>query len=682
MKKLQKEFAKNVFDRKKMKKYLPRATYKAIVASETTGKSISQKDTERFAQGIKKWALSRGVARYTHLFQPLNNFTAGKRDNLSSVDGEGNAIIKFRGKELQKGESDASSFPSGGIRQTFEARGVTRWDVSSQAFIKDGCLYIPTTFGSFTGEALDKKTPLLRSCAALNKQAVRLLKLVGTSCKKVVSVVGAEQEYFLIDKEKYLARADLVNTGRTLLGAPPCKGQELNDHYYSSPSQKTLSFWAEVDTELWKLGIIVKTEHKEVAPCQFELAPCYAPVHIACDQNQIVMKTLQSVADKFGLVCLLHEKPFDKVNGSGKHNNWSLLTNANENLFEQGETPLEHARFLLLLASVVKAVDEHQDLLHLSVSSAANDCRLGGFEAPPHIISVFLGDHYEKILQTVNNPNFKMGTSLLPKFLETTDRNRTSPFAFTGNKFELRMVGSSASLADCNTVLNTVMADSLQYFADVLEHSQDLWTDAKNLVRTIFARHSKIVFNGNSYSENWLTEASNRKLLNVTSTPQAIKCLSDDKNAALFEVQQVLTARELGAVRQILLENYCNTLTIEANTLTEIAERQVAPAARKFLESLLKTATAKQQLNLDFNQEYALAKKMSTLQKRLAWHAARIRKKLANCKLLNTPLEKAEYICNLIVPAMKQLRQICDRLEQLCPKEMWPFPTYGDLLRD
>ncbi|MGN1066681.1 MAG: glutamine synthetase III [Candidatus Fimimonas sp.] len=675
MKNIRKDFARNVFDRAKMKKYLPPKVYLAVTKNKVTSEEIA----EEFAKGLKKWAMSQGVTRFMHWFQPLNNFTAGKRDSLCSVNGKGDAIVKFRGKELTKGEGDASSFPSGGIRQTFEARGVTTWDSLSQAFVKDGCLFIPTTFCSFTGEALDKKTPLLRSCDVLNKQALRLLQLAGCARQSVVSVVGAEQEYFLIDKEKYMQRADLVYTGRTLVGAQPPKGQEFFDHYYRPPNKKTLDFWQEVNDELWKLGIVAKTEHKEVAPNQFELAPCYASVNIACDQNQIVMHTLQSVADKFGLVCLLHEKPFAKLNGSGKHNNWSLLTDRNENLFEQGNTPLEQARFVLFLACVLRAVDLHQDLLRFAVASASNDCRLGGFEAPPQTVSVFLGDIFSSLQNALSN-NWQMGKDLLPKTVDCTDRNRTSPFAFTGNKFEFRTVGSSASLADCNTVLNTIVADSVAFFADSLSDSQDFWKDAQKLVSEVLEKHGKIVFNGNNYSESWQQQAQSRGLLNVSNAFLAAKCLSDEKNTSLFQRNGVFTQRELLALQQIFWENYADTVCLESNVTADICLKQIVPTLQKHLANVLEIAVKKQQILQNNSNEKAQAKEISQLIETLQQRATLLLQQRDECKATTNAYNKAQYAADTLISSMAQVREIADKAESVCPQELWPMPTYGELL--
>ena len=672
------QFGNGVFDDTQMKHYLDRKTYKAIQRAKL-GADVSEETTEKYARGLKKWALSQDVCRYTHRFQPLNNCMAGKRESLISVNRKGCAVVKFRGKELKKGEGDASSFPSGGMRQTFEARGITQWDCTSQAFLRNDCLCIPTTFVGANGETLDKKTPLLKSSAALNTQALRLLKLLKMDCAGVFGVVGAEQEYFLVDREAYLQRPDLLYTGRTLVGSLPPKNRQLNDHYYRPPNEKILQFWREVDGELARLGIVVKTEHREVAPSQFELAPCYAPVNIACDQNQIVMETLVHVANKFGLVCLLHEKPFDKLNGSGKHNNWSLLTDTDVNLFEMGKTAKEQARFILFLACVVKAVDEHADLLSFSTATAANDCRLGGYEAPPKIISMFLGDIYSTLLDALEDDGWQLGRDTLPETRECTDRNRTSPFAFTGNKFEFRAVGSSASLAEPNTVLNTIMADSLRYVADTLCNSKNFWQDAKALVRQIFAEHGKIVFNGNNYSPCWVEEAAARGLNFASNTPHAIACLTQNKNIELFTKYNVFSERELVALRQILLENYVGTLNIEIETLVEMCCKQIVPSVERYVGEYSQIAVNKQLLNVNPTMEIAAIKKASAQNRKLFWHACKLKKYLQQCTAKNIDAQ-AEFCIEKIIPQMQKVRQIADSLEQLCPKEFWCMPTYGDLL--
>ncbi len=574
-------FAENVFDYRKMRKYMPAKTYKAIVNAREHNGELTDRDVEIYAEALKKWATAKGVTRYTHWFQPLNNFTAEKRDSLTSINREGEAIIKFRGKELTTGEGDASSFPNGGMRQTFEARGITNWDYTAFAFIKGDSLCIPTTFCGFNGEILDKKTPLLKSSYALNKQALRILNKLGMPRSRVRSVVGAEQEYFIINKELYGKRSDLVYTGRTLFGAAPPKGQELDAHYFRPPTDDVIRFMQDVDDELWKLGIIVKTEHNEVAPCQCELAPCYSDSTDACNQNQLIMETLKTTAEKHGFKCLLHEKPFDKINGSGKHNNWSLITDRDENLFETGNTAQENARYLLFLAGVVKAVDEYNDLLLASVASASNDLRLGGYEAPPQILTVFLGEPLDKTIQYACGGKWRAGKDCLPKIVNVTDRNRTSPFAFTGNKFEFRMVGSSASISDVNTTLNVIVAESLRQFADELDNACDVWQKTGELITQVFAEHKRVIFDGNNYSDDWIEEAKKRGLLQADAV-ESIAFLSREKNLQLFERHGVLTRREQLARQDILLQTYCNAVQTEGAVTAEMFNKQIAPCVEKY----------------------------------------------------------------------------------------------------
>ena len=611
-------FAENVFDYRKMRKYLPAKTYKAIVNAREHNGELTDKDVEIYAEALKKWATAKGVTRYTHWFQPLNNFTAEKRDSLTSINREGEAIIKFRGKELTTGEGDASSFPNGGMRQTFEARGITNWDYTAFAFIKGDSLCIPTTFCGFNGEILDKKTPLLRSSYALNKQALRILNKLGMPRSRVRSVVGAEQEYFIISKELYGKRSDLVYTGRTLFGAAPPKGQELDAHYFRPPTDDVIRFMQDVDNELWKLGIIVKTEHNEVAPCQCELAPCYSDSTDACNQNQLIMETLKTTAEKHGLKCLLHEKPFDKINGSGKHNNWSLITDRDENLFETGSTAQENARYLLFLAGVVKAVDEYNDLLLASVASASNDLRLGGYEAPPQILTVFLGEPLDKTIQYACGGKWRAGKDCLPKIVNVTDRNRTSPFAFTGNKFEFRMVGSSASISDVNTTLNVIVAESLRQFADELDNACDVWQKTGELITQVFAEHKRVIFDGNNYSDDWIEEAKKRGLLNADAV-ESIEFLSREKNLRLFERHGVLTRREQLARQDVLLQTYCNAVQTEGAVTAEMFYKQIAPCVEKYQTELAllidrknklseKTATEADKLKSKLNHDGRIRK--------------------------------------------------------------------------
>ena len=672
-------FAENVFDDGKMKKLLPKSTYNAIESARQNGTELTEHHRNVYAKALLKWATKKGVTRYTHWFQPLNNFTAGKRESIFSLDKNGCATVKFRGKELSHGEGDASSFPNGGMRQTFEARGVTQWDYTSYAYVLDDCLFIPTTFTSFNGEVLDKKTPLVRSCRALDSQAMRVLRVLGDKAGHVISVVGAEQEYFLIDRELFEKRRDLVYTGRTLYGAKPPKGQEFNDHYYRKPSGRVVKFMQELDSELWKLGILVKTEHNEVAPHQHELAPCYNRVNLACDYNQLTMEMLCALADRHNLSCLLHEKPFRYVNGSGKHNNWSMLTDTDENLLEMGETPYQNARFMLFLAAVVAAVDEYAELLTASVDSHGNDCRLGGFEAPPQILTVFLGEPLSCAIKEICSHSWQAGKDRIYNVSTGTDRNRTSPFAFTGNKFEFRMVGSAASISDVNTVLNVAVAESLRQFADVLEKSNDVWQDVTKLIAESFARHRRIIFDGDNYGQKWLAEAERRKLKSVT-TVAAIESMSSAHNVNLMERHGVLTHREVLARQQILLQNYANILRIEGQVALEMYRKQIAPAAIKYLSMLTQTAKNKSDVNAQCEVELNKIDKLSRLLKQGAAKCAKLKKCIEQADSTEQLLPKAQYMQANVLPAMEALRKTADTLEQLCPEHLFPFPTYGQML--
>ena len=677
-----KSFAENVFDDGKMKKCLPKSTYKAIVCARENYTELSQKDRDIYASAVCRWALKKGVTRYTHWFQPLNNFTAEKRNSLYSVDKERNAVLKFRGKELSLGEGDASSFPNGGIRQTFEARGITQWDYTSYAFIKDGCLCIPTTFSSFNNELLDKKTPLIHSCKALDTQAVRVLRAVGDNAQHVYSVVGAEQEYFLIDKELFDQRKDLVYTGRTLFGAEPPKGQEFDDHYFRPPNKKIADFMYDLDCELWKLGILVRTEHNEVAPHQHELAPCYTKTNLACDYNQLTMETLKKVANAHGFACLLHEKPFANVNGSGKHNNWSLLTDGDENLLEMGDTGRDNARFLLFLSAVVKAVDDYAELLIQSVSSHKNDCRLGGYEAPPKVLTVFLGPPLTKAIQyATTSRKWRCGTDTLPTISTGTDRNRTSPFAFTGNKFEFRMVGSSASISDVNTVLNTAVAESLRQFAERLENTTDVWQTVHELIIETFAKHRRIIFEGDNYSDSWADEAKRRNLKNV-STVTAIENLSNAHNVNLLEKHGVLSHREVLARQQVLLCNYVNTVKIEGTVALDMYVKQIEPCVEKYIKELTDIITNKSNFSISCDLEIGKADKLTKLLKLCNVRARALRNHLQKLSCIQTALHQAHYCESYVLPALNNLRKYVDKLEQLTPQEHWALPTYGQLLFD
>ena len=598
MEKISDIFGSMVFNDAVMRERLPKETYRQVQATMENGKRLDDDAARIVANAMKDWAIEKGATHFTHWFQPMTGITAEKHDSFISPCGGGQVIMEFSGKELVRGEPDASSFPSGGLRATFEARGYTAWDPTSYAFIKDGVLCIPTAFCSYGGEALDKKTPLLRSAEALNRQALRVIHLFGNEDVTAVrTTVGPEQEYFLVDKSVYDKRKDLIYTGRTLFGAKPPKGQELDDHYFGSIKPRVAAFMKDLDEELWKLGVYAKTEHNEVAPAQHELAPVFTTGNIAADQNQLTMEIMQKVAARHGMVCLLHEKPFAGVNGSGKHNNWSLTTNTGMNLLEPGETPAENAQFLLFLCAVIQAVDDYQDMLRISVASAANDHRLGANEAPPAVVSMYVGDEIESILDAIVNETpyagqekelLKIGVHALPRFpKDTTDRNRTSPFAFTGNKFEFRMPGSSASISGINVVLNTAVAESLAQFADALEGSKDFEADLQALIRSVLIKHKRILFNGNGYDDAWLAEAERRGLLNLRTTPEALPYYLADKNVALFTKHRVYTRTEMEARYEIHLENYSKILNIEALTMLEMARRDIMPAVSSYLLSLI-----------------------------------------------------------------------------------------------
>ncbi|MBR0189128.1 MAG: glutamine synthetase III, partial [Clostridia bacterium] len=606
-------FGSMVFSDKVMRERLDKESYDAVRRAITDGTPLGLSAAKKVAEAMKEWAIEKGATHFTHWFQPMTGITAEKHDGFAEPDKNGDLIMKFSGKSLVKGESDASSFPSGGLRATFEARGYTAWDPTSYAFIKDRSLYIPTAFCSYGGEALDKKTPLLRSMETLNHEALRILRLFGNkTAKRVMPTVGAEQEYFLIDKSVYEKRLDLIHCGRTLFGARPAKGQELEDHYYGAIKSRVAEFMKDVDEELWKLGVYAKTEHNEVAPAQHELACVFTSVNTACDQNQLTMETLKSVANKHGMVCLLHEKPFESVNGSGKHNNWSLATDTGENLLEPGDTPQENAQFLLFLLAVIKAVDEHQDLLRISVATAGNDHRLGADEAPPAIISIYLGEDIENILKSIEKgkaysalkaENLKIGVSALPPIQkDSTDRNRTSPFAFTGNKFEFRMVGSATNIACPNFILNTIVADELCAFADELEKAQDKSAALNSLLRRTIKKHKRIIFAGNNYSKEWEKEAAKRGLLNYKTTVDALPHYTDAKNIKLFKRRKVLSESEIRSRMEILLENYANIVHIEAFTALDIARKEIAPAVIGYQSFIIHELNEKKALG-DYDAE-------------------------------------------------------------------------------
>ncbi|WP_271812193.1 glutamine synthetase III [Clostridium beijerinckii] len=694
MNKINEIFASNVFSDAVMKERLPKATYKALKKTIEKGTTLEPDVADVVAAAMKDWAVEKGATHFTHWFQPMTGITAEKHDSFINPTSDGKVILEFSGKELIKGEPDASSFPSGGLRATFEARGYTAWDCTSPAFIKDGSLCIPTAFCSYNGEALDKKTPLLRSMEALNKQALRVLKALGnTTTKRVITTVGPEQEYFLIDKSMYDARKDLILTGRTLFGAKPSKGQELEDHYFGTIKQRISDFMKEVDEELWKLGILAKTKHNEVAPAQHELAPIFSTTNISTDHNQLTMEIMKKVAAKHDLYCLLHEKPFAGVNGSGKHNNWSMGTDDGMNLLEPGKSPHENQQFLLFLCAVIKAVDEYPSLLRVSAANAGNDHRLGANEAPPAIISIFLGDQLEDVLEQIEKgpatssksaSELTIGVNTLPPLpKDATDRNRTSPFAFTGNKFEFRMVPSSASIAGCNFVLNTIVAETLSEIADKLEKATDLDTEIQSILTNIVKNHKRIIFNGNGYSDEWVAEAERRGLPNIHSTVEAAKAMIDEKNQAVLEKHGVLTRVESTSRYEITLENYNKIINIEALTTLEMAKRQILPAVIKFATSLAESINTIKAtgVNADISVQTELLTEVSTL-------TASLNKNVA---LLEKLVEKADNfdgdIFDLgmmyryeVFEQMNTLRADADKLETLVDEEFWPIPTYSDML--
>ncbi|MFA0814899.1 MAG: glutamine synthetase III [Anaerofustis sp.] len=686
-------FGSLVFNETVMREKLPKTIYTKLKKAIETDESLELDVANVVAAAMKDWAIEKGATHFTHWFQPMTGITAEKHDSFISPIGNGEVIMEFSGKELIKGEPDASSFPSGGLRATFEARGYTAWDPSSYAIIKDGVLCIPTAFCSYTGEALDKKTPLLRSMDAINKEAVRILRLLGdTDVAKVTSTVGPEQEYFLIDKKAFTKRRDLVYTGRTLFGAKPPKGQEMEDHYFGTIRTNVADYMRDLNEELWKLGIYAKTEHNEVAPAQHELAPIFSETNIATDHNQLTMEFMKKVADRHGLACLLHEKPFAGINGNGKHNNWSISTDTGINLLDPGDTPWENTRFLLFLAAVIKAVDEHQDLLRLSVASAGNDHRLGANEAPPAIISVFIGDELEKILDAIESGKtyedtyeriMKTSASVLPNFSkETTDRNRTSPFAFTGNKFEFRMVGGSLSISGPNVILNSIMADALSQFAEVLEKATDIDLACKELVFKTIKEHKRIIFNGNNYAEEWITEAEKRGLLNLKSTPEALPYFIDDKNIKMFTKLGVFTETEIHSRYEILLENYCKTINIEALTMVEMIQKEIIPGTVKYISALTDLAVSKAKLSESMTSvmEKDLIIKLSALCDNLYKKVNQLQTSIMDTKDYDDSLELAKYYRNTIFADMNEVRAIADEIEPLVAKEYWPFPTYGEML--
>ncbi|MBQ8395246.1 MAG: glutamine synthetase III [Clostridia bacterium] len=683
-----------VFDDKVMKSMLSEEDYNTLKRTVKDGRSLNLSVANAVASAMKDWAISLGATHYTHWFQPMTGITAEKHDSFIAPDKDGRVIMEFSGKELIRGETDASSFPSGGLRATFEARGYTAWDATSYAFIKDGVLCIPTAFCSYSGDALDKKTPLLRSMEAINRQAMRVLKLFGNEeVTSVKTTVGPEQEYFLIDKEMFKKRKDLVYTGRTLFGAKPAKSQELEGHYYGVIKPRVQTFMNDLNEELWKLGVLAKTEHNEAAPAQHELAPIFATTNIAADHNQLTMEIMQKIAKKHDMVCLLHEKPFEGVNGSGKHNNWSISTNTGVNLLEPGDTPAENAQFLLFLCAVIKAVDEYQDLLRVSVASAGNDHRLGANEAPPAVVSIFLGGELMEILEAIeqNVPYggvkekelLRVGVHTLPKFpKDTTDRNRTSPFAFTGNKFEFRMLGSSASVSGPNTIINTAVAEILKQFADELETAENFETSLHDLIRRVIKQHKRILFNGNGYDDAWLAEAEKRGLLNLKSTPDALPYFVKEKNVQLFTSHKVYTEREMHSRLEILLGSYCNLIDIEAQTMVEMAKKEILPAVSEYSQLLSSTILSKKSVceSLDCTYESEMLTEISDLTAKAYAQVKALEKALDGTKKLDGAAERSVYYKDEVLPVMEQLRAAADGLETVVSADYWPIPTYGDLL--
>ena len=686
-------FGCNVFNDSVMRERLPKDVFMQVQRSINDGKRLDSAAATVVANAMKDWAIEKGATHFTHWFQPMTGFTAEKHDSFISPVGGGKVIMEFSGKELIQGEPDASSFPSGGLRATFEARGYTAWDPTSYAFIKDGVLCIPTAFCSYGGEALDKKTPLLRSMEAINKQGMRVLKLFGnTDATSVRTTVGPEQEYFLIDKSILEKRKDLLYTGRTLFGAKPPKGQELEDHYFGAIKSRVSSFMKELNDELWKLGVLAKTEHNEVAPAQHELAPIFTTTNIAADHNQLTMELMQKIAKKHDMVCLLHEKPFAGVNGSGKHNNWSMCTNTGVNLLEPGDTPYENAQFLLMLCAVIQAVDDYQDMLRISVASAGNDHRLGANEAPPAIVSMFVGDELGAILDAIETDTpygskekelIKVGVHVLPKFpKDTTDRNRTSPFAFTGNKFEFRMPGSSASISGVNVVLNTAVAESLRQYADILEKADDFEAALHDLIKDVIHKHKRIIFNGNGYDESWVKEAENRGLLNLRSTPDCVPYYLSEKNVELFTRHKVYTETELHARYEIKLDNYSKVLHIEAQTMLDMVWKDILPAASAYTKELAETVAAKKSIGggIDTSYEEKLAGHMSVLLASATKKAEALEYALMGVKDITDTLALARYYRDTIFAAMNELRIIVDEMETHCAAKYWPYPSYGDIL--
>ena len=694
MEKVPELFGSMVFNDSVMRERLPRDTYKALRRTMALGKHLDPAIAGVVANAMKDWALEKGATHFTHWFQPLTGITAEKHDSFISPTADGGVIMEFSGKELVRGEPDASSFPSGGLRATFEARGYTAWDPSSYAFIKDCTLCIPTAFCSYGGEALDKKTPLLRSMEAISKQALRMVHLFGHHDVRFVNTtVGPEQEYFLVPEEMFNKRRDLLFTGRTLFGAKPPKGQELEDHYFGAIKTRVSAYMHDLDNELWKLGILAKTEHNEVAPAQHELAPIFTTTNLATDHNQLTMELMKKVARRHGLVCLLHEKPFAGVNGSGKHNNWSLSTDTGMNLLEPGDTPHENAQFLVFLCAVIRAVDLHQDLMRISVASAGNDHRLGANEAPPAVVSMFLGDELTAVLDAIEKdaaydakeqPLMKIGVHILPRFpKDNTDRNRTSPFAFTGNKFEFRMLGSANSIACCNIMLNAAVAESLRQYADALEGAEDFDSALHQLIQSVIKKHKRIIFNGNGYDDAWIKEATEvRGLLNLRTTPDAMPCILEEKNVKMLTSLKVMSEAEIRSRYEIMLDNYRKTVNIEAETMVDMARRQILPAVEKFSAKLAQDIALKKAVApvVSGIYEITLVTRLSDLVEEIDAAVEDLAAALAAFHKIDDVTESANMVRDVLLPKMEALRKPCDEAEQRTAVGCWPFPTYGDLL--
>ena len=679
-----------VFNQTVMKETLPSQTYKALKHTMEEGTPLDLEAANQIAEAMKNWAISKGATHYSHWFQPLTGITAEKHDSFLTPAEEGKIIMSFSGKELIKGEPDASSFPNGGKRSTFEARGYTVWDPTSYPFVKDHTLCIPTAFCSYNGEALDKKTPLLRSMEAINEQSLRVLKLFGNKAKHVTTTMGPEQEYFLVDEKLYQKRKDLKMCGRTLFGARPVKGQEMDDQYFAAIKPRVIKYMEDLNEELWKLGIYCKTEHNEVAPAQHEMAPIFTTSNLAADQNQLTMEIMKKVARRHGLICLLHEKPFEGVNGSGKHNNWSIATDLGENLFSPGKTPRDNAQFLLFLTAVIKAVDDNQDLLRYSVASAGNDHRLGANEAPPAIISVFVGDELDAVLKAIKDGTdydgkkggkLTIGVDVLPPIpKDSTDRNRTSPFAFTGNRFEFRSVGSALSISGPNTIMNAILADSLRAFADELEQSKNFDEDLQKLIKREITAHWRILFNGNGYGQEWIEEAEKRGLKNYRTTPKAIEHYIDQKNIDLFTKLGIYTPEEMKSHYDIKLEKYCQVVNIESNTMLEMVHKDIIPAAFKYLNVLADTEFKMQRVMTMCDAGLKLMEKLNTLVNDLSNKADALAAKHEQTHAIADLMQRAHAYAKVVIPAMEEVRAIADQIEPLLGEEYKPFPSYEDLL--